>query len=77
MARNDIHDDSAPVRKRRRRSRRGDGALVGGTALVLVGSVFLADELGWVEFGDLWPVILIGLGLVMIFSYVADARRPQ
>ena len=75
MARNDTHDDSAPVRKRRRRRRGGDGALVGGTALVLLGSVFLADELGWLEFGDLWPVILIGLGLVMIFSYVADARR--
>ncbi|MDE2769319.1 MAG: DUF5668 domain-containing protein [Chloroflexota bacterium] len=76
MARNNTPDDSAPTRKRRRR-RRGDGALVGGTALVLLGSVFLADELGWVEFGDLWPVILIGIGLVMIFTYLADARRSQ
>ena len=76
MARNDTHDDAAPVRKRRRR-RRGDGALVGGTALVLVGSVFLADELGWVEFGDLWPVILIGIGLVMIVSFFADARSSS
>ena len=75
MARNDTHDDSAPARKRRRRRRGGDGALVGGTALVLLGSVFLADELGWVEFGDLWPVILIGIGLVMLVSYFADARR--
>ena len=77
MAGNDTHDGSAPDRKRQRRRRRGDGALVGGTALVLLGSVFLADELGWVEFGDLWPVILIGIGLVMIFSFFADARRSQ
>lgn len=76
MAGNDTHDGSAPARKRRRR-RRGDGALVAGTALVLLGSVFLVDELGWLDFGDLWPVILIGIGLVMIFSFFADARRSQ
>ncbi len=73
MAANDTGNDTAPARKRRRRG--GDSALVGGTALVLLGSVFLADELGWLEFGDLWPVILIGIGLVMIVSYFADARR--
>lgn len=76
MARNDTHDSSTPARTRRRR-RRGDGALVAGTALVLLGSVFLVNELGWLDFGDLWPVILIGIGLVMIFSFFADARRSQ
>ena len=75
MARNDTHDDSAPVRKRRRR--RDDGGLVAGTVLILIGSIFLVDQFGWFEFRELWPVILIGVGLVMIVRYVADARRPQ
>ena len=75
MARNDTHDDSGPVRKRRRR--RDDGGLVAGTVLILIGSIFLVDQFGWFEFSELWPVILIGVGLVMIVRYVADARRPQ
>ena len=76
MNRNDTHDDSAPARKRRRR-RRGDGALVGGTTLILIGSIFLVDQFGWFEFRELWPVILIGIGLVMIVRYVGHARGPR
>lgn len=72
MARNDTNDDSAPARKRRRRD---DGGLVAGTVLILIGSIFLVDQFGWADFGDLWPVILIGIGLVMIIRHVADARR--
>ena len=72
MARNDTNDDSAPARKRRRRD---DGGLVAGTVLILIGSIFLVDQFGWADFGDLWPVILIGIGLVMIVRHVADARR--
>ena len=75
MAGNDTHDGSAPVRKRRRR--RDDGGLVAGTVLILIGSLFLVDQFGWFEFRELWPVILIGVGLVMIVRYLADARRPQ
>ncbi len=76
MARNDTHDDSAPARKRRRR-RRGDGALVGGTALILIGGVFLVDQFGWFEFRELWPLILIGIGLVMIVRHLGQARGPR
>ena len=74
MAGNDTHDDSAPEQKRRRRD---DGGLVAGTVLILIGSIFLVDQLGWFEFRELWPVILIGIGLVMIVRYLADARRPR
>lgn len=76
MTRNDTHDDSAPASRRRRRHR-GDGGLVAGTVLILVGSIFLVDQLGWFEFTELWPVILIGIGLVMLVRYLADARRPR
>ena len=72
MARNDTNDDSAPARKRRRRD---DGGLVAGTVLILIGSIFLVDQFGWADVGDLWPVILIGIGLVIIVRHVADARR--
>ncbi len=72
MAANDTNGDSAPTRKRRRRD---DGGLVAGTILILIGSIFLVDQFGWADFGELWPVILIGIGLVMIVRYLADARR--
>jgi hypothetical protein len=48
---------------------------VAGTVLILIGSIFLVDQFGWADFGDLWPVILIGVGGVMIFRYLAAARR--
>ena len=76
MTGNDAQAGSGPARRRRRR-RRGDGALVGGTTLILIGSIFLVDQFGWFEFRELWPVILIGIGLVMIVRYVGHARGPQ
>ena len=75
MARNDTHDASAPVRKRRRR--RGDGAFVGGTALILIGALALVDQFGWLQFRDLWPLILIGVGLAMIATYAGWTRRAR
>ena len=74
MARNNTQNDSARARKRRRRD---DGGLVAGPILILIGSIFLVDQFGWADFGELWPVILIGVGLVMIVRHLADARRPQ
>ena len=73
MARDDTPNDSARTRKRRRR--REDGGLVAGTILILIGSIFLVDQFGWADFGELWPVILIGVGLVMIVRHLAGARR--
>lgn len=72
MARDNNQNDSARTRKRRRRD---DGGLVAGTILILIGSIFLVDQFGWADFGELWPVILIGVGLVMIVRHLADARR--
>jgi hypothetical protein len=42
----------------------------GGAVLVGVGAVFLARSLGYldVSIGDLWPLILIGAGLMMLFD---------
>ena len=72
MARDNTPNDSARTRKRRRRE---DGGLVAGTILILIGSIFLVDQFGWADFSELWPVILIGVGLVMIVRHLAGARR--
>src|ERR1044071_2711433 len=41
-----------------------------GGVLVGVGAVFMARSLGYldVSVGDLWPLILIGVGLMMLFE---------
>jgi predicted membrane protein len=43
---------------------------VGGGVLVGLGAVFLAQSLGFLDihFWDLWPLILIGIGLAMLFE---------
>ena len=48
-------------------------AMIFGILLVLVGSIFLAATLGLiggVTAGELWPVLLIGLGLASISGSV-------
>ena len=43
---------------------------VGGGVLLVVGGLFLADNLGYINFPiwDLWPLILIGVGLMMLWN---------
>ena len=42
---------------------RNRGNLIGGLVLITLGTLFLADEfLPHVNFGDLWPIILIVIG---------------
>jgi phage shock protein C len=46
-------------------------SVIAGAALVVMGSFFLLDELNFIpdiDFGQLWPVILIIMGLGFIFS---------
>jgi hypothetical protein len=46
------------------------GGRAAGAILVGVGGVFMARSLGYLDvgIGDLWPLILIGLGLMMLFE---------
>lgn len=44
-----------------------DRSLVGGAVLILLGVMFLIDRYFDVSFRDLWPFILIALGLWLIF----------
>jgi len=44
-----------------------DRSLIGGAVLILLGVMFLIDRYFDINFGDLWPFILIAIGLWLIF----------
>ncbi|MDZ7640019.1 MAG: DUF5668 domain-containing protein [Bryobacterales bacterium] len=58
---------------------RGRGAsLLPGVILTLLGSVFLARILGYgrIEYRDLWPVVLIVVGAVVLINTLRSRREP-
>jgi hypothetical protein len=62
-----------PVVRRRDRDRRS--GLTGGLVLITFGVIFLLDQMRWSygwRFHELWPVILIVIGLAKLFT--GDAR---
>ena len=52
---------------------------VGGGVLLVVGGLFLADNLGYINFPiwDLWPLILIGVGLMMLWNRAGFVQRHE
>ena len=53
---------------------RSTGPLVFGVIIILVGlSSLLSDTYSWARIGNLWPVILIGIGLLTVYN--ATQRR--
>jgi phage shock protein PspC (stress-responsive transcriptional regulator) len=55
---------------------RKNGSLIGGLVLITLGVLFLADELiPQVNFGDLWPVILIVIGVGLLINTVTKRNR--
>lgn len=49
-----------------KKSRKG---LVSGITLLMIGLVFLLDNLGLVDVSILWPVIPIGIGMGLMIKY--------
>lgn len=46
-----------------------DGGLIGGLILILIGTLFLIERfIPRISFGDLWPILLIAIGLTLIFG---------
>lgn len=39
-----------------------------GTTLIVIGVLFLFDQWGWLDIGDLWPLIIIGAGAYLIIK---------
>lgn len=49
--------------------RKFEGSLIGGLVLILIGSFFLVERfIPNIDFGDFWPLLLVLIGLVLIFS---------
>ena len=53
---------------------RRHGGLMGPAVLITIGVLFLVGQLGWgYSFRQLWPVLLIVIGLVKLF----ESMRPR
>ncbi len=57
---------------------RSKGSLVGGLVLITLGGLFLADELiPHVNFGDLWPILLIVIGAGLLINTITKRNRSE
>ena len=62
-----IAGDWAARRAERQRRRSGEGGILVGAVLIVVGIWFLArDYVPWLQVAELWPVALILIGLVLL-----------
>ncbi len=55
-------------------ARRRRGGMIGGSALIVIGVLFLLWNLGlvdWFDWGEFWPVVLIVLGVLLVARTVA------
>ncbi|GAB3939928.1 PspC domain-containing protein [Spirosoma harenae] len=50
-----------------------DRSIIGGAVLIILGVLFLIDRYFDIDFGDLWPFMLIAIGLWLIFK---DRIKP-
>lgn len=54
-----------------------NGALLGGTLLILVGVFFLAREyLPTIDFDWFWPLVLVGFGVLLLVTALRRDGRP-
>ncbi len=55
---------------------KNDGSLIAGLILITLGLIFLADHfLPRIDFGDLWPILLLVAGIVMIKSGYSKSKK--
>ena len=55
---------------------RNRGNLIGGLVLITLGGIFLADSfIPHIRFEDLWPLILVVIGIGLLINSVAGKRR--
>jgi hypothetical protein len=66
-------------RNKMRESRRNRPfhGLFGGLALILIGALFLANQLSWISGDTWWKWLLIGLGAIMTTSWLVLNRKPE
>jgi phage shock protein PspC (stress-responsive transcriptional regulator) len=55
---------------------RNDGNLWGGLILITLGGIFLIDRfVPRIDFGDLWPLILVVVGIILITKSVQQTKQ--
>ena len=58
-----------PMYKTDPKESRMRGNLIGGLVLITIGGIFLADQfIPRIDFGDLWPVVLIVIGIALLIN---------
>lgn len=52
-------------------------AMALGVALIIIGAIFLLESLGLSDYGiaELWPLILIGIGGVILYERLRRSLR--
>ena len=67
---NNVKSETSPAEENKCKKKRHDG-LIGGLILITIGVIFLINRLiPEIDFSDLWPVILIVIGLgILIGSF--------
>ena len=71
-----VMDEKNPVRDYQERKHRH--SMVGGTVLVVLGALFLANNyLPNFDFSDTWPLILVGIGAAMIMNSVHRNEKGE
>jgi phage shock protein C len=58
------------------RKERNTGGLIGGLVLITLGCLFLIDRfIPNIDFGDLWPVLLVVIGAVLIATNLSGKSK--
>ncbi len=66
----------APSGPRDPKKEKTNGSLVAGIILITIGILFLIDRLlPNVRFGDLWPVILIVGGIILVYNAYKEKNK--
>ena len=53
-------------------------SLIGPAVMVTIGVIFLLDEFTrWSDFGKLWPLILLVIGVIKLIEYGASTEGHQ
>lgn len=55
------------------------GSVALGVVLVVIGAIFLLESIGIIDvgFAELWPTILIAVGLVIVYERIRRLRRGR
>jgi len=69
QSQNPINMENQEHMKKQTEFPKNKGNLIGGLVLITLGAIFLADQfIPRIDFGDLWPVILIVIGVGLLVN---------